>query len=431
MQSSNSIEKYKDIVLWGCLHNLSYDAQCEGTRAYYIYKLTSYFKDDNYFLTPTIEAFEKLPYHSYWLFSHLCELLRNFAENGHDVAKDALQSKYNYLLSVLLHKRRFGRYDFERDNFERICLAMYSIGGIEGLLKIADDMGRLFKENPHYTGDDFDWFCSTMDHEIGEKMLNAILKRESKKSENVRCFYESYLKSIEETRKIIKKTIRVPSTEEIKNEVISYGKLSPASRVRFSRRAENEEKMKIAEEAIAETNLNVKAELLSVFAFRDENFPLSHEIIIEYSKTSHERLSEVALDVLTNCQSDVARKYAIELLREQKHQSYALQMLLCNYSPSIKALVLSELYKLKVNYKNDSDWHGIGSKILNACDRNIRLPKEFYIYIYNTTLCSCCREYSVRALSKCRLLTRDIIEECRYDSNYDISRFVNRYYPTV
>ena len=431
LQSSNSIEKYKDIVLWGCLHNLSYDTQCEGTRADYIYQLTTYFQDDDYFLMPVIEAFQKLPYRHDWLFSHFCGLLRNFAENGSDVAKDALQTKYNSLLSALLRKRRFSKYDFERDNFERICLAMSSIYGIEGLLKIADDMGRLFKENSHYTGDDFDWFCSTMDYGIGEKRLKAILERESKKSENIRCFYENYLKSIEETRSIIRKPIRVPSSEEIKNEVISSGKLSPASRVRFSRRAENEEKIKIAEEAISETNLNVKAELLSVFAFRDEDFPLSHKTIIEYSKSSHERLSEVAFDVLTNCQSDAVREYAIELLSEQKHRSYALQMLLCNYSPSIKALLLSELCKMKVNYKNAPDWHSIGTKILNVCDQNVRLPKEFFIYIYNTTLCSCCREYAVRALSKRRWLTRDIIEECRYDSNYDISQFINRYYPPV
>ena len=93
LQSSSDIEKYKDIVLWGCLHNLSYDSQCEGTRAFYIYELTTYFKDEDYFLIPTIEEFEKIPHRSDWLFSHFTELLRRFAENGNDTAKDALQKK--------------------------------------------------------------------------------------------------------------------------------------------------------------------------------------------------------------------------------------------------------------------------------------------------------------------------------------------------
>ena len=429
LQSSNDIEKYKDIVLWGCLHNLSYDTQCEGTRAFYIYELTTYFKDEDYFLIPTIEEFKKIPRKSVWLFSHFAELLRRFAENGNDTAKKSLQKKYDQLLSALLIKRRFNGYDFERDNFERICIMLSSIGGINIHLKIADDMGRLFKENPHYSGDDFDWFCSAMDEGIGEKRLNAILQRESKKSENIRCFYENYLKSIEATQNIARKPVKIPGTEDIKNEVISRGALSPSSRARFSRRAENEEKIKLAEEAIAEVNLDLKAELLSAFAFRDESFPLSHESIIEYSKSSHERLREVAFEVLTNCQSDVVRKYALSLLADENYKACALKMLLCNYIPDIKQPLLTELYKIKIDYKDNFDWHSIGSKILNVCDQNIRLPKEFFIYIYETTLCSCCREYAVRSLAKHRWLTRDMIEECRYDSNHDISQYINRYYP--
>ena len=171
--------------------------------------------------------------------------------------------------------------------------------------------------------------------------------------------------------------------------------------------------------------------MLSVFAFRDEDFPLSHKTIIEYSKSSHERLSEVAFDVLTNCQSNVVREYAVELLGNEKYKLYALKMLLCNYTPDIKQLLLSEIYKIKVDYKDELDWHSLGLKIINVCDQNVRLPKEFFIYVYNTTLCSVCREHAIRTLSKHRWLTRDIIEECRYDSNYDISQYVNRYYPSV
>ena len=429
LQSSNDIQKYKETVLWGCLHNLSYDTQCEGTRAAYIYELTTYFNDEDYFLAPSIEAFENLPRRSDWLFSHFCELLRRFAESGNNVAKDALQKKYNQLLSTLLHKRRFKGYDFERDNFERICLALSSLGGADILLKIANDMGYLFKENPHYSGDDFDWFCSSMHYGIGEKRLNTILMRESKKSENILCFYQNYLKSIESTKNIVRKPIETPSTEDIKNEVILQGTLSPSLRARFSRRAESEEKMKLAEEIIAEVNLDVKAELLSTFVFRDENFPLSHQTIIEYSKSSHERLREVAFDVLTNCQSNAVQEYALMLLNDEKYKPYALKMLLCNYTPNIKNLLLVELSKINIDYKDKSDWHSIGLKILNVCDQNVKLPKEFFIYIYNTTLCSCCREYAVRALAKHRWITHEIIEECRYDSNYDISSYINRYYP--
>ena len=429
LQSSDSIEKYKEIVLWGCLHNLSYDTQCEGTRAPYIYELTTYFNDEDYFLLPCIEAFEKIPRRSDWLFSHFTELLRRFAENGNRRAQSALEQKYEYLLSALLNKRGFGSYDFERDNFERICITLGSLGGTDVLLKIAADMGMLFKKNPHYSGSDFDWFCSSMDDGVGEKRLHNLLRREAKKSDHIACFYDNYLKVTEKIQTIVRSPMEIPCAEDIKNEVDVTGAVKPSSRVRFSRRANECEKLKLAQEVIAERDFDKKAEMLSTFAFLDESFPLPHKTIIAYSKSSHERLREVSFEVLSNCQSPAVREYALKLLATGEYKAEAIQMLLCNYTSADKGLLLSELDKIKVDYDDDSYWHAIGMKILNVCDQGVKLPKEFFAYVYESTLCSCCREYAVRALAKHRWLTKEIIEECRHDSNYDISQYINRYYP--
>lgn len=430
LKNAKNISQYKEIVLWGCLHNLSYDTQCEGTRAYYIYELTTYFNDEQYFIIPIIDAFERLPRRSGWIFSHFCDLLCCFAKSGNSDAKNALQRKYDKLLSALLSKRRFASYDFERDNFEEISLAISSIEDADGILRIASDMGRLFRENPHYNGSDFDWLCSCMGNGMGKKRFSSLLRRESKKSQNLLCFYENLLKVQEQTKQIIRKPIDIPSADDIKDEISSSGKLSPSSQVRFSRRALAEEKLKLAEEVLSTSDLDAKAELLSVFACRNENFPLSHNAIIEYSKSSHKKLRDNAFEVLINCQSEEVRAYAFELLANRTNMTYAIEMLLCNYKAEDKQLLLDELYKVRADYRNKSDWHGIGLHILSVKDQNIKLPKEFFLYIYETTLCSCCREYAVSDLSKRRLLTKEIIEECRYDSNHNIAEYINRYYPT-
>ena len=428
LQSAERIDKYKEIVLWGCLHNLAYDTQSEGTRASYMYELTTYFNDEDFFLAPCIEAFEKVPRRSDWLFSHFAELLRRFAENGNERAALALKQKYDYLLAVLLNKRRCGSYDFERDNFERVCITLSSLGGTDILLKIAADMGMLFKKNPHYSGKDFDRFCASMDDGIGEKRLHSLLKREAKKSDNIACFYDNYLKATEEIKNIVRSPIEIPQAEDIKNEVNITGELKPSSRVRFSRRANGGEKIKLAQEVLAEEDLDRKAEMLSAFAFRDEGFPLSHQAVIEYSKSSHERLREVAFSVLTVCQSQEVKEYALRLLEADKYKPQAIQMLLCNYEPKDKTLLLSVLKEIKIDYRDTSDWHAIGLKILSVCDQGVCLPRDFFVYVYETTLCSCCREYAVRALAKRRHLTCDMIEECRFDSNYDIVSYVERYH---
>lgn len=430
LKSSDNIEKYKDIVLWGCLHNLSYDTQCEGTRASYVYELTTYFNDEDYFLVPCIEAFEKNSRKPGWIFAHFAQLLCKFAENGNERAINALKQKYDYLLSVLINKRRFNIYDVEREDFEWICITLHSILGMEILLKLVTDMGMLFEKNRHYTGSDFDWFCSTIDECIGEKKLRNLLKRESKKSEYIATFYQNYLNVKEEINNIVhRKPMEVPSAEDIINELNTNGKLNASSRVRFFRHSDDSEWRKLAKEIIKEPNLDKKTEMLQFFALGDKAFPLSHEIIIEYSMSKHERLSEVALDVLTNCQSEYVKEYALQLLTENKYKSQAIEMLLWNYTSAYKELLLSELNNIKVDYYNESCWHSIGLKILDASKKNIRLPKEFLLYVYNVTLCSCCREYIVRELARHRWLTPDIIEECRYDSNSDISAYINRYYP--
>lgn len=158
LRKSDNIEKYRDIVLWGCLHNLSYDTQSEGTRAAYIYQLVSCFHDDAYFTAPTMDAFLRLPPHRDWTFAHFCDLLQLFAENGQIEAKNTLYKKYDILLASLTGKRSFRRYDYERDNFERVCTSLISLDGADALLKIAEDMGTLFKRNPHYDGRVFGWF---------------------------------------------------------------------------------------------------------------------------------------------------------------------------------------------------------------------------------------------------------------------------------
>ncbi len=429
LQSEKDIAKYKDIVLWGCLHNLSYDTQCEGARATYVYDLTTYFGDEDYFLTPIIKAFASLSRRRAWLFDHFSAQLSLFAKNGNERAKEALARKYDQLFSVLLNKRRFCNYDFERDNFERLCVALLPLRDTDNKFRIVCDLGRLFRENPHYDCDYFDWFCFSIENDLGKETLQEYLKCNSPQNEDLKSFYESYLQleEINSNRKLMRKPVEAPSVETILKDVSSTGKLSPYSRVSFSRCAEEEKRKSLAQEAIKEVDLDKKAELLSVF--QHHNFPLPHDIIIEYANSSHERLHDVSLDVLTNCQSNVVRDYALSLMAEENLKAHALKMLLCNYTPEDKQFLLDELGKLKVTYDDESDWHDIGFKILHLFDEERDLPKEFLLYIYNTTLCSCCRKSAIQTLDKRHWLTEDIIEECRFDSNKNIKEYINQNHP--
>ena len=133
-----------------------------------------------------------------------------------------------------------------------------------------------------------------------------------------------------------RKPIKIPSADDIINELDIYGKIKPSSRVRFSRHSGVEEREKFARTIIKETNPDKKAEMLHIFALGDNPFPLSHETIIEYSKSEHERLREESLYVLTKCRSECVRKYSLQLLTENKYKAHAIEMLILNYTPADK-----------------------------------------------------------------------------------------------
>ena len=430
LKSEKNIAKYKDIVLWGCLHNLSYDTQCEGVRAEYVYHLTTFFCDEAYFVAPIIKAFTSLANEKDDLFQHFSTLLSLFAESGNEDAQLAIEQKYEQLYDTLLHKHSFKAYDFERDNFQHFCIILLPSCNEDFICKMMRDLGHLFKENPHYDGDEFDWLCFSIEKHLGKRVFDQIRKRDSQCCEDVKCFYENYLpliKKREKNRKRIPHKPEAPSVEAIIEEIATTGRLLPYTRVRFYRHADAEARKKLAEFVLAEENLDKKAELLSVF-FHHE-FPLPHEIVVEYANSSHERLREVALTALTNCQGKAVYDYALDLFQKNPSSATALEMLLQNYTSSIKDFLLRALYSLEVDYDSESGWHSIGFKILDLFESGKKLPKEFLLYVYNTSLCSCCRYRSVKTLAKHRWLAKEMIEECRFDSNDRIVKYINRYYP--
>ena len=103
LSNSDDIENYRDIVLWGCLNNLSYDTQCEGTRSEYMYVLQSKFEDD-FFEIRIIEKFMEGTKNS-WLFEHYANMLYLFALDGSKKSHQALYFKYDEIFNKIINIR--------------------------------------------------------------------------------------------------------------------------------------------------------------------------------------------------------------------------------------------------------------------------------------------------------------------------------------
>ena len=431
LQNSENIEKYKDTVLYGCLHNLSYDVQAEGTRAAYVYSLTRYFDSSEYFLSAIINEFETLA--DTWddEFKHFADILECFAGDGSEAAQTALDKKYYTLLNKLQNNTDTEGYDFNRDNFERLCVVELQLRGygVKTLCKIADDIGELYAANSKYDASDFDWLYYEISSEIGEKRMRGILEKQAAKSENIRLFFEKYLESEREDAERVRRDVPLVGVDEMKSEMLDSPEIPIGYKFRFSKCATDSDNAKLVDAILTEDDPEKKAELLSVFEHKNGVVRFPIDTLIEYAESDNKNLSVTALNVMAKCRSDKIRNYALNILTDEKFKAEAIEILLANYTPDIKELLLKELYSLEVDYEDFIDWHSIGLKILSVKDMGVRLPKEFFLYVYETTLCSFCRGYAIDEMKSRRHITRDLIEECRYDSNSDISKYANRYYP--
>ncbi len=158
LSSYEDIEKYRDLVMWGCTHELSYDAQSEGTRSYYLYEMISRFPDVLPFLQAVEAQMNISMLNSGWKFNQDCELMAFFAGDGNEFARDSLEKCYEQLFEILKNKRKCADNEVlaERDNFEALCISVISSINntehtIKVYLKIVRDMGYLFRFNPLFS----------------------------------------------------------------------------------------------------------------------------------------------------------------------------------------------------------------------------------------------------------------------------------------
>lgn len=120
LDHTEDVEKYREIVMWGCTRDFSYDAQCEGTRAWYMRELIRRFPDEKPFVDMVIRKLTQYRSRAGWDFSHYCELLGRFAREGNRQALTALWRKYGELYEILKNKKKRRQNGTlpERDDFE-------------------------------------------------------------------------------------------------------------------------------------------------------------------------------------------------------------------------------------------------------------------------------------------------------------------------
>lgn len=424
LEQNDNIEKFRDIVLKGCLNNYSYDAQCEGTRSRYMYVLQSKYQD-SYFEDKIIEKFHG-NIKDLWLFDHLANMLYLLADDGSQKARTAMLEKYNQMYFGL--RRNTSVTTLEQ--FEWLCVWLVTLEGFTRFQKIVLDLADFYEKKNITDFYSFDWFWACSKEYCDEKRMKEFIFKNER--EGIMIFYNSLdnfltKEDSEENNSDSDTTLKSSIALSVKQLIEDCNKEDKrilkyiGMTYQFARFATKEQIVELANTIINLDNCMLQAKLMRVF-WKHE-FPLDVSYLIDFAENGNKDLCESALSAMEIIKNTDVKEYAYQLIREQRHLSEALVMLFQNYEKQDNEIILKLLKKQPVRY-SDGIWHHVFNKALDWLKNNPEAPQEVIYYLYEHTLCSQCRESIVKFMIDRNLITDEIGNECRYDSNADIQETV-------
>ena len=393
IQKDNSNIDFSSLILKGTTTNFAYDNQAEGSRADYIYQLIQKSKHKEKIISTFLTKlqFEKNDLHG---LDQMCDLAVHFYKDGNIAAKTALYNR------------------FEKNNLEEYEFCgqeqLMKIDGINGVLKVAEVVGKTLFENP----DDYEDSWRIDDFQKQNKSLDVYdeLKKASQNNKFVKTYYDSILKNkwIKPRRGKIKRF-----TYELIKDKMENGKFYLLASERNNELTDSEVD-KLANEFLVEKS-NQRKELYLRF-FSSRKFPFDCESIFQIAKGKNPRntrLVEYAVESLKYFSSTEIRKLALEKIKVVKNPCDYLNLLIANYKNGDNE-ILTEL----ANRSDNFDFvHSIVFGFINIYKANPTIEcKEPLESIYRKMNCGLHREDILEILIDNNVLSDEIYKEMQFDS---------------
>ncbi len=396
-------QRYRSVVLWACRHAQAFDTQMEGSRAWFTYQLVRCYDDAAPFVAAACEAIARWKADHGRTMLYLAELLRYFARDGSALAAQTLARQYETLLARLRGSACVPVEKSVRDNFTYLCIVLAD--DRTSFLKIAEDLGRLYRERPFYDAEDFDWL-----HALRDNRYRVSLERRAQKSENAAAYrraWQDYTQRLE-----------ARSAAEKQTALMEPFALSG----RLRRTADQETLLRYAQAYLAQEEPEARARALA--AFCDCPFPGDPAPLIADARSACTALRRAVWLAMENLRHPLVRAAAMEAATQLP--ALALPVLLHNFLPADAPLVERLVTTVPVDFADTTGWHAVHRAVL-AMEREGRKPPAALLrHIYETAYCSFCRESAVRAMGERRLLTSEILQECLLDSNCEIRAYARR-----
>lgn len=399
-----------DSILYCCLHNPSYDAQCEEQRAEWLISLIDLTENQDFYFSRIIDAL--MPSTDCWDTYQLFQLCGILAKRNFQAAKTVIYQK------------------FDLQEFNESWLGGYEIidlDGLTGLRYFIQRLGKRFTEEEDYwdDGEILDYAYE----KLGKVQVTDYLQTAS----TTDSYIKRYLEQVKNhnTKKpsfskesYIEKLRKKYSLERVLSNVENKKYNFPHTYIAFAKYAVEAELNLVFEKFLHETRKEQIVRYLWIFIKRE--VPRLDDKLFQLAMSEDKDIRTAAVETLKFCQNSSIRNLAIDLSKNQDDEFAicSVGLFIKNYQSGDNRFIESILIRI-----NDEDTkHFVCMDLIKIFERHaVDELLTSLLWAYENTPCTYCREKIVKALINSSLIPQRLVDECQFDCVEDVRDLVRKY----
>lgn len=399
----HSWQPHEDAIRQVCLHNTAYDAQCEGSRAAYVYEIVKLTGDTGHFAK--ISACGLLEAREYWDVDHLFSLNQLFAKAGNENARQALYEKF--------------RQDDATEHFVGAD-EIIKLDRLEGLLFVLERIGAWVETHPEYWVDS--WLLRGAQEDLGVEVMAAV-REAAENNQSIRSYLEAVGKHERErkTGHQQRSDFRKFTYAEMRDRMrAAHGNVPRGWLSGWGKHTLDESIRLAAADLLNEHDDQLLVAYLRLFSLRP--FPLDHQRLVELAASANADVATASRRALRHLQSKAVRTLALDLLRQGTANSDVLRLLVKNYGRDDHMLIESMLDR----QQSEDDFHWTAHAVVHVFEANPQASAlTSLVKVYENCRCSICRSGAVKIMVDRHIIPPGILKECKYDSYEDTRRIAS------
>ena len=381
-------DEYLETLIFACLHDCAYDLMTEGPKSYYLYSLIKLYDLDTQRKIRNLIINSLDIKDSRGLVFQKLDMLMCFYYDGDE---QVLNNILDYSNTFMKKTVRWNKYRLS--TFEIVAIIIDRAFGFKETKKILK-----FLKDKKLDKNHFGWYFANLGLRYKSKIVKEFLDDSDNEKTKENEYTLDILLNSEDRFYISCYPFKVKENEL--NKTIEYLKVT--------------------------NNISHVKKILLAFSDEHSKYHLPVEVCLNLLTKYNENaeIENIVYDVLEHYKSPIVEVLGLKLIHENKYLIHALTMIFNNYSKKYKDIVVQTYKKLSFSF---NEYNPITNETIDFMNhRRSGYPDEILLINYKKSYDSFCREYIFDVMKKRHLLTLAIIEECKYDFDYELNEKVRK-----